>query len=263
MLQQLRGLLQQDAQLLQRLRHPRLLQVVEPPQQGKDSWVFCTKPVVLSLRQLLETPRGSQQHQQHERDSRWGYIPPNSDVRKEGPGSNITSIGSKSSSSSSKQQQHTAREAAVAADFLKTSPYRSPSGVSLLEVKCGLVDIAEALSFLHGSAQLLHLNLHPESVFIDSECRWKLGGLFFAQQLQGKTDSVDCNFSFGYGPSSSTRTVLISCVRVCMFVRASSVSACVFVGDDAASFREELSVSCILHPSTMYSPQFPPCCILI
>ncbi|CDJ45526.1 hypothetical protein ETH_00002180, partial [Eimeria tenella] len=57
-LQQLRELLQQDALLLQRLRHPRLLQIVEPLQQGKDSWVFCTKPVHFSLRQLLGAPEG-------------------------------------------------------------------------------------------------------------------------------------------------------------------------------------------------------------
>lgn len=184
-LQQLRALLQQDAQLLQRLRHPRMLQVVDPPQQGKDSWVFCTKPLALSLRQLLGDVECFQK-QDHEQWTKTGYVPPDSAASIESTGASITSL---SSSSSSKQQQ---KKTAVAGatDLWDSAP-------SLLEVKCGLVDIAEALSFLHKSAHLMHLNIHPESIFIDTDGHWKLGGLFFAKEFQSLTNSVDCRFCFG------------------------------------------------------------------
>lgn len=187
-LQELRSLLHQDAQLLQRLRHPRLLQVVDPLTQGKDSWVFCTKPVVLSLRQLLATQDVPQQHRHHdERALASPYVPPSSGGRAEGSGSTVTSLSSSKNTSSSKQHK-SAKDAEAAAPLWQAAP-------SLLEVQCGLVDVAEALSFLHKSAQLLHLNLHPESVFIDSEGRWKLGGFFFAQQIQTRNESVNCSFS--------------------------------------------------------------------
>ncbi|OEH75102.1 SCY kinase-related protein (incomplete catalytic triad) [Cyclospora cayetanensis] len=148
-LQKLRSLLQQDAQLLQRLRHPRLLQVVDPLQQAKDSWVFCTKPVERSLRQLLAFAKGSPQN------------------------------------ASDRQDLHHVAS--------------TVSGPSLLEAKCGLLDIAEAISFLHGSGQLLHLNIHPDSVFIDGAGRWQLGGLCFAVERQAHADSegTPCVFSFG------------------------------------------------------------------
>ncbi|KAL8437566.1 hypothetical protein Efla_000429 [Eimeria flavescens] len=198
--QQLQDLLQQDAQLLQRLRHPRLLQVVDPFQHSKDSWVFCSKPVVLSLRQLLQgapgglpeagaPPEGggplSQQQQHQQQATRSG----------------VTSL---SSSSSRPEQQRAGEESAAAAAAAAASAggvreawWHEPP--SLLEVQCGLADVAEALLFLHKSARLLHLNIHPESVFVDRQGRWKVGGLFFAQQIKDQEEEVDCPFSFGSG----------------------------------------------------------------
>ncbi|KAL8272108.1 hypothetical protein Esti_003951 [Eimeria stiedai] len=197
LLQQLRDLLLQDAQLLQRLRHPRLLQVVEPLQQSKDCWVFCAKPIVLSLKQLLGAPREAspypQQRQQQQlllpllQGTAGGYVPPDGMSIGDPTSSNITSL---SSSSSKREQQKRFRDAAAARELL----WRAPP--SLLEVKCGLLDLAEALSFLHRSARLLHLNIHPEAVFIDADGRWKLGGFFFAQQMQQDSDTANCSFSF-------------------------------------------------------------------
>ncbi|CDJ31715.1 uncharacterized protein EMH_0069050 [Eimeria mitis] len=99
-LQQLRELLQQDAQLLQRLRHPRLLQVVEPLQQGKDSWVFCTKPVSTSLKSLLGAPtaRGGPQASG---GGPSGYSPPDSARGPSPRSSAITSLSSSSNPPSS------------------------------------------------------------------------------------------------------------------------------------------------------------------
>mmetsp|Transcript_56429 Transcript_56429/g.104457 ORF Transcript_56429/g.104457 Transcript_56429/m.104457 type:complete len:808 (+) Transcript_56429:143-2566(+) len=49
--------------------------------------------------------------------------------------------------------------------------------LSPLEMKCGLLDVAEALQFLHEGAKTAHLNISPHSIFIDPQGRWLLGGL--------------------------------------------------------------------------------------
>lgn len=75
---------------------------------------------------------------------------------------------------------------------------------SLLEVKSGILDIAEALHFLHADAQLVHLNVNSDSVFLTPQGQWRLGGLGFALELSGQkadgrpsTGLVDCGFGFG------------------------------------------------------------------
>ncbi|XP_022718200.1 SCY1-like protein 2 isoform X2 [Durio zibethinus] len=52
--------------------------------------------------------------------------------------------------------------------------------MSLLEVKHGLLQIAESLDFLHNNARLIHLAISPENVLITSSGAWKLGGFGFA-----------------------------------------------------------------------------------
>ncbi|KAL4333607.1 hypothetical protein GQ457_07G019920 [Hibiscus cannabinus] len=52
--------------------------------------------------------------------------------------------------------------------------------MSLLEVKHGLLQIAETLDFLHNNAHLIHCAISPENVLITSHGAWKLGGFGFA-----------------------------------------------------------------------------------
>ncbi|KAM5550119.1 SCY1-like protein 2 [Rosa sericea] len=52
--------------------------------------------------------------------------------------------------------------------------------MGLLEVKHGLLQIAESLDFLHNNAHLIHRAISPENVFITSSGAWKLGGFGFA-----------------------------------------------------------------------------------
>ncbi|XP_050364375.1 SCY1-like protein 2 B [Argentina anserina] len=52
--------------------------------------------------------------------------------------------------------------------------------MGLLEVKHGLLQIAETLDFLHNNARLIHRAISPENVFITSSGAWKLGGFGFA-----------------------------------------------------------------------------------
>ncbi|EOY17147.1 Kinase family protein with ARM repeat domain isoform 2 [Theobroma cacao] len=52
--------------------------------------------------------------------------------------------------------------------------------MGLLEVKHGLLQIAESLDFLHNNARLIHRAISPENILITSSGAWKLGGFGFA-----------------------------------------------------------------------------------
>lgn len=52
--------------------------------------------------------------------------------------------------------------------------------MGLLEVKHGLLQVAESLDFLHNNARLIHRAISPEAVLINSSGAWKLGGFSFA-----------------------------------------------------------------------------------
>lgn len=62
--------------------------------------------------------------------------------------------------------------------------------MGLLEVKHGLLQVAESLDFLHNNAHLIHRAISPEAVLINSSGAWKLGGFSFAVSAgQSSTDS--------------------------------------------------------------------------
>ncbi|XP_042422130.1 SCY1-like protein 2 [Zingiber officinale] len=59
--------------------------------------------------------------------------------------------------------------------------------MGLLEVKHGMLQIAETLEFLHTQARLVHRAISPESIFITSSGAWKLGGFGFTVPLDQAT----------------------------------------------------------------------------
>ena len=63
-----------------------------------------------------------------------------------------------------------------------------------LEIKVGILQIAEVLSFLHNSAQMALLELTPEVIFIAKDGKWKLCTLPFALQL--KDTATAASFSW-------------------------------------------------------------------
>lgn len=66
-----------------------------------------------------------------------------------------------------------------------------------LEMKCGLLDVAEAVQFLHQDAKTAHLGLSPCAVFIDPQGRWLLGGLGHSISGMQWGQLMDCPFAFG------------------------------------------------------------------
>ncbi|PFH35384.1 SCY kinase-related protein (incomplete catalytic triad) [Besnoitia besnoiti] len=182
------ALLQQEAHLLQRLRHPQLLHLVQPLQEDKNSLVFCTRLVETTLReQLLDqvAPPASAGGFGGGRLGNRSYSGPEPD--------GTASCGGEGGLDSS-----------------PSGGRRAP--LSLLEIKSGLLDLAEALQFLHVDAQLIHLNVNPDSVFFTPKGQWRLGGLGFAREVSGDGGAdmlVDCGFSFGSASGSAHASVSV------------------------------------------------------
>ncbi|KAI4388732.1 hypothetical protein MLD38_001037 [Melastoma candidum] len=80
--------------------------------------------------------------------------------------------------------------------------------MGLLEVKHGLLQIAETLDFLHSNARLIHRSISPENVLITSSGAWKLGGFGFAMsvdQASGESASVQ---AFHYSEYDAEDSIL-------------------------------------------------------
>ncbi|VFQ69958.1 unnamed protein product [Cuscuta campestris] len=60
--------------------------------------------------------------------------------------------------------------------------------MGLLEVKHGLLQMAETLDFLHNNAHLVHRSISPETVLITANGAWKLAGFGFAISAQSSSD---------------------------------------------------------------------------
>ncbi|XP_063891505.1 SCY1-like protein 2 [Helicoverpa armigera] len=58
-----------------------------------------------------------------------------------------------------------------------------------LEIKYGLMQIAEGLTFLHNDVKLLHHNLNPESIIINQQGAWKIFGFDFCIANQSSAGS--------------------------------------------------------------------------
>ncbi|KAG8715536.1 hypothetical protein FRC11_003287 [Ceratobasidium sp. 423] len=108
--------LKAEVTALSRLRHPSVLEVVEPLEDGRSELVFATEPLLSTL---------------------------------------ALSIPGSGSSSRQKPQVE----------------------LDEVEIQKGILQLAKGLSFLHTSARLVHSNLNPASVLINSAGDWKLSGL--------------------------------------------------------------------------------------
>ncbi|KAE8360331.1 kinase-like domain-containing protein [Aspergillus caelatus] len=132
--------LKREASGLTRLRHPSVLQVLEPVEETRGGGLmFVTEQITTSLARLL------QEKDAQESNSR---------------------LGSRSSRYMVEEPDGTRR--------------RRDLEIDELEIQKGLLQVAKGLEFLHESAGLVHGNLNPEAIFINAKSDWKISGLGFA-----------------------------------------------------------------------------------
>ncbi|KAK8924028.1 hypothetical protein KSP39_PZI019145 [Platanthera zijinensis] len=80
--------------------------------------------------------------------------------------------------------------------------------MGLLEVKHGLLQIAETLDFLHSNARLIHRAIAPENVFITSNGAWKLGGFGFAISMDDASIGSTATHGFRYPEYDTEDSIL-------------------------------------------------------
>ncbi|KAJ5963391.1 Armadillo-like helical [Penicillium vulpinum] len=132
--------LKREASNLARLRHPSILQVLEPVEETRNGGLmFATEHLTASLSGLLL-----------EKDDQ----------------ENTTRAGSRTSRYVIQEADGTRRRRDVEIDEL--------------EIQKGLLQVAKGLEFLHESAGLVHGNLNPDAIYINAKSDWKISGLGFA-----------------------------------------------------------------------------------
>ncbi|KAJ5949717.1 hypothetical protein N7454_001301 [Penicillium verhagenii] len=132
--------LKREASNLARLRHPSILQVLEPVEETRSGGLmFATEPLTASLSGLL-LQKGEQE-------------------------------------STSGAGSHSGRYMVEEADG---SRRRRDLEIDELEIQKGLLQVAKGLEFLHESAGLVHGNLNPDAIYINAKSDWKISGLGFA-----------------------------------------------------------------------------------
>ena len=58
-----------------------------------------------------------------------------------------------------------------------------------VEIQYGILQLSEALDFLHSDAKMLHGNVSPESVAVASSGAWKLMGFNFSSFSQYQSEA--------------------------------------------------------------------------
>lgn len=104
---------------LTRLRHPKILSVLNPLEESRETLAFATEPVFSSLANVL-----------NKHDNMPNPFP---------------------------------------ADFKEYKLFE-------VEIKHGLLQVAEGLAFLHNDVKMVHCNICPESIIINKYGSWKIAG---------------------------------------------------------------------------------------
>ncbi|KAG4412135.1 hypothetical protein IFR04_014729 [Cadophora malorum] len=139
--------LKKEASSLARLRHPNILELVEPVEDTRNGGLqFATETVTASLSGLL---------QEKDEQERAG------------------GVGGRSSRFVTEDGEGGRR--------------RRELEIDELEIQKGLEQISKALEFLHDNAGLVHGNLTPDAVFVNAKSDWKISGLSFSSPPDGST----------------------------------------------------------------------------
>ncbi|KAG2436950.1 hypothetical protein HXX76_006466 [Chlamydomonas incerta] len=138
--------------LMMRLKHPGVVRVVLPLEETSSYMILVTEAVRGCLRDVMSAPHHPQNQQPHTA----GHA---------GPGQGGHGHG------------HGHGEQGGEAG----GPGGGGGGaLSSLEVKLGLLAVAESLTFLHSAAKLAHCGLSPQTVVVAADGAWKLAGFGFA-----------------------------------------------------------------------------------
>ncbi|CAK9798389.1 SCY1-like protein 2 [Anthophora quadrimaculata] len=136
-------ILRNGARQMEQFSHPKILQAFKV-EECADSLAFASEPVLASLANVL--------------------------AYQEQLANNIGQTSSNVTKQTSSTTSHHRTTYAKQYEFLD------------IEIKYGLLQITEALLFLHGTYKILHRNVCPASIIITKRGTWKLSGLEFIEK---------------------------------------------------------------------------------
>ncbi|XP_050073778.1 SCY1-like protein 2 isoform X1 [Anopheles maculipalpis] len=146
-------ILRASVKQLERFRHPKILQIMHTVEESSETLSFATEPVIASLANILAYQEA---------------------------GGTIT--GPPSTGASGQHCPNT---------IAPNRPAHAKEYTFLdIELKYGILQITEALSFLHYSGQVIHKNVCPSSILITKKGTWKLAGFEFTERTN-ETDATD------------------------------------------------------------------------
>ena len=141
--------LKKGASNLARLRHPSILQLVEPVEETRNGGLlFATEPVIAALSTALA----------------------DKDAQERTSGTN-------------------GRSSRSVSELADNGSHAGDLELDELEIQKGLLQVAKGLEFLHDSAKLVHGNINPGAIFINAKSDWKISGLAFAGPPDGMESS--------------------------------------------------------------------------
>ncbi|XP_053676283.1 SCY1-like protein 2 [Anopheles nili] len=146
-------ILRASVKQLERFRHPKILQIMHTVEESSETLSFATEPVIASLANILAYQEA---------------------------GGTITGPPSTGASGQHCPNSVPASRPAHAKEYTFLD----------IELKYGILQITEALSFLHYSGQVIHKNVCPSSILITKKGTWKLAGFEFTERTS-ETDATD------------------------------------------------------------------------
>uniref|UniRef100_A0ABD2X8J5 Protein kinase domain-containing protein n=1 Tax=Trichogramma kaykai TaxID=54128 RepID=A0ABD2X8J5_9HYME len=191
---------------LERFRHPKILQVVHPVEECPETLAFASEPVLASLANVLAAEEQKQaalagQQQQHQGATSNGGLLNNHHGHQ--------SHGHHHQQHQQQQQQHhqphqqhhqtSSQQQQQQYHHHHHHHQQQPSSRPVfakeydmldIEIKYGLLQCTEALSFLHYSCQFMHRNVCPVSIMITKKGTWKLFGFEFLEKVN-EIDAMD------------------------------------------------------------------------
>ncbi|KAJ6640725.1 SCY1-like protein 2 [Pseudolycoriella hygida] len=144
-------ILRASVKQLERFRHPKILQVIHPVEECSETLAFATEPVFASLANILAFQDYTALMAVATAATTQGLPPPVLPVRP-----------------AHAREYH----------FLD------------IEYKYGILQLIEALAFLHYSGHVIHRNVCPSSILVTKKGTWKLAGLEFIETVN-ETDVLE------------------------------------------------------------------------
>ncbi|XP_052746723.1 SCY1-like protein 2 [Bicyclus anynana] len=149
--------------ILDQLRHPRMLQIIHSLEEGQHSLAFASEAVFASLHNILAWHESSP-------IPPGGYLPVSPHPISLGPPT-VQPL-----------QQHTTTH---------RPPYAQEYHFLDMEIRFGLIQIIEALNYMHYTSNQIHRNVCPQIIIVTKRGTWKLFGLEFAENIIGR-DPLEC-----------------------------------------------------------------------